>query len=63
MHTFLVGLPKRFFLRAVDPSKRPIRDADSGVAAISENRCASYSSASCQRAVQPRRAMYQTQPR
>lgn len=43
--TFFAGLPKRFFLRAVDPSNRPIRLSDSGVAAISEKRCASYSSA------------------
>lgn len=46
--TFIEGLPKRFFLRAVEPSNRPIRHSDSGVAAISEKRCASYSSAACQ---------------
>lgn len=45
--TFLAGFPKRFFLRAVDPSNRPMRLSDSGVAAISEKRCASWSRAAC----------------
>mmetsp|Transcript_30822 Transcript_30822/g.53300 ORF Transcript_30822/g.53300 Transcript_30822/m.53300 type:complete len:268 (+) Transcript_30822:944-1747(+) len=43
--TGTAGLPKRFFFRWVIPLKMPMSASDSGVAASSANRAASYSSA------------------